>query len=117
MKNKILYLLFGLLLIFKENQLGDSTPWQLFCGIAQNSIMVAGLGAVFLYSYASFDKYLLAQASLENQIEETTKLLTRPAWQSKEDQDKLQRKIARLKQAMRERDEKKRIQRKREKKG
>ena len=91
MKNKILYLLFGLLLIFKENQLGDITPWQLFCGIAQNSIMVAGLGAVFLYSYASFDKYLLAQASLENQIEETTKLLTRPAWQSKEDQDKLQR--------------------------
>ncbi len=33
--------------------------------------------------------------------------MAKPAWQDKEMQDKLQRKIARLKQAMRERDEKK----------
>lgn len=69
-------------------------------------VIAVGIGAIGLVGYGVYDDYCLRQTSLENQIEDATKCLAKPAWSSKEDQNKLQRKIARLQQAIRERDEK-----------
>lgn len=65
------------------------------------------MGDVGVVEHGLYDDYCLRQTALENQIKDATECFEKPAWQDKEMQDKLQRKIARLRQAMQERDEKK----------